>query len=375
MTLRIAVTADPYLPVPPTHYGGIERVIAFLVAGLVERGHDVTLVAHPESATPARLVPYGSHPHVGTIARAIELGQVGGWIWRHRRQLDVVHSFGRLAALAPVLTSRGLAKVQTYQRAEVPWTSVRRASHLAGQSLAFTACSTSVYRSGLDAPHGPQGEASRQKPMPRWTTVFNGVDVDRYQAVWRVEGHAPLMFLGRIEPIKGTHHAIAIARQAGRKLVIAGVHAESGPHADYFAREIRPHIDGDRVVYVGPVDDRLKGEWLGRAAALLMPIEWDEPFGIVMAEAFACGTPVIGFRRGSVPEVVREGINGYIVNCVADAANAVSALDRLDRSAIRADCEKRFGAGVIVDRYEDLYVEIYDRVRGRTRAEAMLRAS
>jgi len=147
--------------------------------------------------------------------------------------------------------------------------------------------------------------------------------------------------------------------------VIAGVVAESGPHAEYFAARIAPHIDGRDVVYVGPVNDEQKNHWLGRAAALLMPIEWHEPFGIVMAEALACGTPVIGFRRGSVPEVLRDGFNGFICDDVDQAAQQVSEVDGLDRCAIRADCETRFGAAAIVDAYERLYFEMRARVDRR----------
>ena len=120
--MRVLITADPYIPVPPLHYGGIERVIDVLVRELVRRGHDVTLVAHPDSRTPARLVPYGEPPHVGYRIRAKELVQVGSALWRERRDVDVVHSFGRLAALLPILPRRQLPKIQSYQRDGVPWT-------------------------------------------------------------------------------------------------------------------------------------------------------------------------------------------------------------------------------------------------------------
>jgi glycosyltransferase involved in cell wall biosynthesis len=275
----------------------------------------------------------------------------------------VIHSFGRLAALLPVLPRRTLPKIQTYQRDAVPWAGVGRAVRLAGPSIVFTGCSTSVYRrEPTDVRHG---EANAE-----WKTVFNGVDTDRYIAVRHVDSEAPLIFLGRIERIKGTHNAIAIARRAGRRLIIAGVHDTSGVHADYFTREIQPHVDGSQVCYVGPVDDEAKNRWLGESAALLMPIEWEEPFGIVMAEALACGTPVIGFPRGSVPEVVRDGVNGYIRDSVESAAAAVRTLDRLDRRIIRADCETRFSGRAIVDQYERIYTEMRSRLVSRLRADA-----
>ena len=280
--MRVLITADPYIAVPPVHYGGIERVIDVLVGELVRRGHDVTLVAHPGSHTPARLVPYGEPPHIGYRIRAKELMQVGSALWRERRDVDVVHSFGRLAALLPILPRRQLPKIQSYQRDGVPWTSVSHAVRLAGSSLVFTGCSSSVYRhKSLDGSRG--GE---------WRTVFNCVDLSTYTSRLSVAPDAPLVFLGRLDPIKGAHDAIAIARGAGRRLVIAGNRVTDGPDAGYFDARIAPHIDDVRVRYVGPVDDCQKNRLLGEAAALLMPIAWEEPFGIVMAEACACGTPV-----------------------------------------------------------------------------------
>ena len=359
--MRILITADPYIPVPPIHYGGIERVIDVLVHELVRRGHDVTLVAHPDSRTPARLVPYGEPPHVGYRIRAKELVQVGSALWRERRAVDVVHSFGRLAALLPILTRRHLPKIQSYQRDGVPWTSVARAARLAGSSLMFTGCSSSVYR------HRPFDRALNGE----WRTVFNCVDLTTYTPRLSVPADAPLVFLGRLDPIKGAHDAIAIARRAWRRLVIAGNRVTEGPDAGYFDARIAPHVDDVQVRYVGPVDDAQKNRLLGEAAALLMPIAWEEPFGIVMAEACACGTPVIAFARGSVPEVVRAGVNGFACESVDDAIAAVGSLDRIDRAAVRADCEARFSGAVVADAYESLYRELIDRVTSAAAARAV----
>jgi glycosyltransferase involved in cell wall biosynthesis len=346
--LRIAITADPYIPVPPRLYGGIERVIDLLVRGLVGRGHTVTLFAHPGSRTAAELVPYGVPPHIGLRARLGELWQVGATLWRRRSEWDVVHSFGRLAALLPILPLRRLPKVQSYQRDEVPWRGVKRATRLAGESIRFTACSSSVFRSRPD--HG--------RAAGRWMTVFNGVDVEKYEFVPHVLPDAPLVFLGRLERIKGVHHAIAIARGCGRRLVIAGNRVDDLAGRQYFAREVAPHLDGESIRFVGPVDDVTKNRLLGAAAALLMPVEWDEPFGIVMAEALACGTPVIAFRRGGIPEVVQDGVTGYVCRTVEEAVTAVGRLDGLNRVAARADCEERFSQKAVVDAYEALYREL-----------------
>jgi glycosyltransferase involved in cell wall biosynthesis len=341
--IRIAITADPYLPVPPELYGGIERIVDLLARGLAERGHEITVFAHPGSRTAGRLVPYGSPPHVGWRHRGLELLQLGAGLWTRRRGFDLIHSFGRLRALLPVLPQHGLAKIQSYQRG-VPWRGVSLAAAIAGDSLRFTACSDSMYRN--PPVHG--------RAAGRWHTVFNAVDQAKYCFVDRVAPDAPLVFLGRLDPIKGAHLAIEIARAAGRRLIIAGNRVDD---FGYFDDQIAPHLDTRWVSYIGAVNDAQKNALLGRAAALLMPVLWEEPFGIVMAEAFACGTPVIGFERGSLPEVVRDGVNGYLAASVAEAAAAVGSLGRIDRATVRADAEARFSRHAMVDAYEQLYRE------------------
>lgn len=346
--LRIALTADPYLPVPPSLYGGIERIVDLLARGLVARGHRVVLFAHPESRTAGELVPYGCPPHQGARRRTAELWQAGTGLLRRRHRFDLVHSFGRLAALAPVLPLRRLPKLQCYQR-EVPWRSVSLARRLSRGSILFAACSASLLRG-----HDPAS----------WRVVFNGVDLSRYRFASAIPPDAPLAFLGRLEPIKGVHLAIAIARASGRRLVIAGNRVETGSAAGYFDREIAPHLDGEAVRWIGPVDDAAKNGLLGSAAALLMPIQWEEPFGIVMAEALACGTPVIGLRRGSIPEVVREGVNGFVRDTAEEAAATVRLLPGLDRREVRRDCEARFSADALVSAYETVYRELLDGFPG-----------
>ncbi len=346
-SLRIGITVDPYIPVPPRLYGGIERVIDFLVRGLLERGHQVTIFAHPDSCTAAELVPYGVPPHFGIRPRLMELWQVGSILWRRRRNFDVIHSFGRLAALLPVLPLRRLPKIQSYQRDRVPWKGVKKAVFLAGSSICFTGCSTNLYRERHR--HGDFGG--------RWRTIFNGVDLTKYEFVSSVSEDAPLLFLGRLETIKGAHNAIAIAKAARRNLIIAGNKSSDGSNADYFNECIAPHIDGRQISYVGPLDDVQKNALLGSSSALLMPVEWEEPFGIVMAEAMACGTPVIGFARGSVAEVIRDGSNGFLCSTVEEGAKAVERIAQIDRSEVRADCEKRFSHFAVVDSYENLYHE------------------
>ena len=167
-----------------------------------------------------------------------------------------------------------------------------------------------------------------------WHLVYNGVDLSAFDFTKAVRPDAPLVFLGRIEHIKGTHLAIDVARKTGIPLVIAGNIAPE--HRAYFTGQVQPHIDGKLITFLGPVDDAQKNDLLGRARALLMPVLWEEPFGIVMAEAMACGTPVIGLARGAVPEIVEEGKTGFVcgdLDGLVTAANRVGAIDKPLRDA------------------------------------------
>ena len=338
--LRVVITADPDLPVPPRLYGGIERVIALLVDGLVARGHDVTLLAHRDSVVRGILIPYASAGR-GTRATMVNTAAIVRSVLGRRP--DVVHSFARLATLAPLLPWP-VRKVMSYQRAITP-RSVEWGRRLGRGTLTFVSCS----RRMLDGLPNPRG----------WRVIYNAVDLGAFAFVPSIAADAPLVFLGRIEHIKGAHVAIGVARRANRRLILAG-NVPAG-HQDYFDRSIRPHVDGDRVSYVGPVDDPAKRRILGGAAALLMPILWEEPFGIVMAEALACGTPVIGLSRGAVPEVIDHGRTGFVCRDEAEMVSAVEAVRTLDRHACRNAAEQRFSQRALVDAYEALYDELAAR--------------
>lgn len=343
--MRIVVTADPELPVPPVLYGGIERVVGSLVDGLVERGHEVALVAHPASRTGAALVPYsGQHSwrRSDTLWNAVTVARAY-LAWRPH----VIHSFGRLAYLAPLLPLR-LPKVMSYQR-PVTRSRVEWAHWVSRGSLRFTGCSHHLIEPVRD--------------VGDWRVLYNSVPTDRFEFAAAVQPDAPLVFLGRIEAIKGTHLAIEVARRSGRQLVIAGTVADE--HETYFREEIAPHVDGQAVVYVGPVDDAAKNEILSRAAALLMPVLWDEPFGIVMAEALACGTPVVGFARGAVPEVVHNGVTGFVCGSVDAMVEAVARSGALSREACRRTAEARFSVESLVSSCESMYESMQPRANVR----------
>ena len=189
--------------------------------------------------------------------------------------------------------------------------------------------------------------------------------LETYEWTAQVEADAPLVYLGRVEEIKGVHLAIEVARKSGRRLIIAGNVPKAEHHRRYFAEQIQPHVDGKTVEYVGAVDDVAKNQRLGRSAALLMPLLWEEPFGIVMAEALACGTPVIGLRRGSLPEIVQHGVNGFVCGSVEEMVRAVGRLPEIDRRDCRRIAEEKFSDRVIVEAYERLYREV---VKGRETA-------
>ena len=255
---------------------------------------------------------------------------------------DLVHSFSRLFYLGALLLRHRLPKVMSFQR-EPSGRTVRWAARLAGRSLVFTGCSEAISLRG------------RQRGG-HWETIHNFVDLASYEFSPTVPDDAPLVFLSRIERIKGAHTAIAACRQAGRRLILAGNHADDdSEHGRYWREEIVPHLGHDGVEYVGPVDDVQKNRLLGQAAAMIVPIEWEEPFGIVFAEALACGTPVISCPRGALPEIVRPGVDGFLVRDAEEAAAGIAQLTGLDRADCRARAESCFSKEVIVGQYEALY--------------------
>ena len=340
--MKVLVTADPEIPVPPVAYGGIERVVDLLVRALQKRGHRVGLVAHPASSCPAdeRFSWRGSRSNHGvdSLRNALLLsGALADF------QPQLLHSFSRLLYMLPQMR-RKLPKIMSYQRPPTA-RSVRWANRIAGGSLTFTGCSEYISRAG--APAGG-----------RWRAIHNPVDVDRMAFKATVPSGAPLVFLSRVERIKGAHTAIAVAKLAGRRLIIAGNHAASGPERRYWDELILPQLKPGVVEYAGEVNDTQKSDLLGQAAAMIVPVEWDEPFGIVFAEALSCGTPVISTPRGALPEIVTDGVEGFLVGSVEEACKAVGRLDQIDRHACRRRAVEHFSAAVIASNYERLYAEL-----------------
>jgi glycosyltransferase involved in cell wall biosynthesis len=345
--MQILLTADPELPVPPVTYGGIERIVADLVVGLRERGHTVGLVAHPDSTVPTDAF----YPWAGTTSQNVrDTVRNCRVLMRAVRsfQPEVLHSFSRLMYMLPLLPRR-LPKIMSYQR-NPSLRTTKWAHRIAGRTLRFTGCSEFICGVG-------------RRAGGNWDAIPNFVDTEKYKFQPSVPSDAPLVFLSRIEPIKGTHLAIEVAKRTGRRLVIAGNHAtDDGPNAQYWREQIEPHLGRDGIEYVGPVNDVQKNELLGRAAAMLVPVQWDEPFGIVFAESLACGTPVISCPRGALPEIVRDGKEGVLANTESELIAAVHKIPEINRADCRRRVEESFSAGVVVNRYEQLYSEV--SVRG-----------
>ncbi len=336
--MRIALTADPELPVPPILYGGIERVIDMLAHGLVARGHQVTVFAHPKFATAGKLISWQGRSSRSRIDTARNATMLARQVLAGR--FDLLHSFSRVAYLAPIL-ALPIPKLMTYQR-EISRRSIKLGHTLSRGTLWFSAISRSMMQHVAD--------------IGNWRLIFNGVPLSRYNFRPHPDPDAPLVFLGRIEEIKGPHLAIEVARRSGVPLIMAGTVPVE--HRSWYETRIAPHVDGKMVVYVGPVNDLQKNELLGHARALLMPIVWEEPFGIVMVEAMACGTPVLGLARGAVPEVVDHGVTGFVCGDVAGLAAAVARLGAIDRGACRARVERLFSDSVVVESYRAVYAEM-----------------
>lgn len=337
--MRILLTADPELPVPPKLYGGIERIVDLLVTELQARGHTVGLVAHRDSSCSAdRLFPW-----IGLRSQhKLDVLRNTATLWSAVRQFqpDLVHSFSRVLYLLPLLNSP-IPKVMSYQRQPSRRT-VSWGAKLAKSSLTFTGCSDYICR---------QGRAAGGV----WHPIHNCVELEKYTFQPTVADDAPLVFLSRVERIKGAHTAIAVAKRTGRRLLIAGNYGTIGEEGRYWQEEIVPHLGKDGIEYIGTVNDTQKNHLLGKAAAMIVPIEWEEPFGIVFAEALACGTPVISCPSGALPEIVRHGIDGYLVRNVEEACNAIAKLPEIERRNCRQRAEECFSASAIVAKYEQLY--------------------
>jgi len=347
--MKCLFVMDPYIKVPPDHYGGIERVVADVANTLARRGHEITLWAAPGSRVDGRVEPFGREGEWTRWSNVRNTLRLAGRFAAGGSRFDVVHNFGRLAYLSPIM-AHDVPKVQTYMRTVDP-ANMGTAARLGARRLHYTAVSAAIRDTGL--PGG--GE---------WSVIYNCAVPARYPfAADTNPRSAPLVFLGRLDRCKGAHHAITVAERLQRPLIIAGTISPIGAERAYFEEEIKPRIDGRLISYIGPVADDGKSDLLGRAAALLLPIEWEEPFPVVLPESMLCGTPLVAFRRGGVPEGIDHGRTGFLCDTVDEMIALVGRLHELDRRAVRAEAERRFSDEAIATEYETVYARLRDNGR------------
>ena len=333
--MRILLIMDPGIPVPPVLYGGHERLVYLFAEEYIKMGHEVTILAGPGSHCSGTTVTFGINDlNRSSSQRFKEIRFVWKYLRKNKNNFDLVHNFGRLFYLLPILNSP-VKKLMTYGR-PVAQKGIKMINALPNRNLVFTACSNYCVSTGNVAGN--------------WRTVYNAIDFSQYQLNEHVDDDAPLMFLGRLDKVKGLHNAITAAKATRNKLIIGGNIPTTPDNYEYYKTEIEPQIDNEQIKYLGALNDADKNKYLGQSKALLFPIEWDEPFGMVMIEAMACGTPVIAFNRGSVPEVVTPE-TGIRVDSLDEMIAAIKVIDSIDRKVCRQAAEKRFDVSVIAADY------------------------
>ncbi len=348
--LRVAMLAPPWIPVPPPGYGGVESVVGVLTEALVRRGHAVTLFCAPGSRSSAQVVPLleEAHPEeierslyeVDHVARAFEEIELAA----ENRRFDVVHDHCGFTALAMA------------DRLDTPLVHT-----LHGQFTVSTAAfyARHGHKAALVGISRPQ-LASAPTDLEPFGAIPNPIDI----GAWPLREHKDdyLLWIGRMTAEKGPHRAIAAARAAGVPLVLAGI-IQPGQQA-FFDREVAPHVDGERVRFVGEVGGSVKRSLFAGARALLMPIRWAEPFGMVMVEALACGTPVIAFPEGAACELVLDGQTGFLVEDESEMATAVGRLPCIAARACRAWVAEHCDVDVVAAAYELTYRSVAHQQAG-----------
>jgi len=340
--MRIAQVAPLRERVPPPSYGGIELVVSHLTDELVSRGHEVTLFASGDSQTLAKLEAVCEKalrldPNVSNYDayELLELSQV----YQRAAEFDLIHSHNGVLALA----SSALVTTPT----------VHTLHNSFNQDVA------KIYTHHYKQPYVSISDAQRKIDLNYVRTVYNGIDETSYSFIAEPENPQYLAFLGRLSPEKGPHHAIAVAKQTGWCLKMAGKIDEVD--TEFFEQEIAPHIDGKQIQYLGEVTHDEKAEVLGNAFATLFPITWQEPFGLVMIESMATGTPVIATNMGSVPEVISHGVTGFICQSHEEMASMIPKVMEVSRHDCRKYVENKFTISKMVDGYEAVYRQILEQ--------------
>lgn len=351
--LRIAQIAPLWITIPPLKYGGIERIVALLCDGLVERGHHVTLFASPGSRTKAELVSVFDKPllnagipwsnpiwNLRNLSKAFEAV--------NRGEFDIVHSHLDIWALffhnlsqAPVLHTMHNPLYRTNADAN-------KDDRL--RMFMEDATKTNIVFISQSA----KNQAMIDFPKERSRVIYNGINLDHF--TFNKKGSDHFVWIARVDKHKGIENAIAAAEKIGVKLLLAG--RIDPTQVGYFDAYIKPHLN-DKIQYVGELTEDQLSDFYGPAKGLLYPIEWEEPFGLVVAESMACGTPVIAYRRGSMPELIEDGKTGFVIDSDIDAlVDAMKKIDNLDRHIVRQSVEDKFSKEIMVANYEQAYYEL-----------------
>jgi glycosyltransferase involved in cell wall biosynthesis len=340
--MRVAQVTPLWEQVPPLAYGGTEMVVSLLTEELVRRGHQGTLFASGDSQTLARLEPgcdralrpLGVLPPAYAGYAQRQLAKAFG----QAHEFDIIHSHMDAAALAP--THRSQTPVVHTLHGPFSAASEQTFGQYRRQNLVSVSISQQRHELGLNYV----------------ATVYNAIAIDQFNFYPQPQNPPYLAFLGRMSEEKGPHLAIAIAKRTGWPLKMAG--KVDFENQEFFDREVAPHIDGKQITYLGEVSQALKKALMGYATATLFPITWPEPFGLVMAESMASGTPVIAMALGSAPEVVVHGKTGFLCRSVEDCVGAVGQLHQISRQACRDHVALNFGVERMVDGYEAVYREV-----------------
>lgn len=336
--MRIAQVAPLWERVPPPAYGGTELIVGLLTDELVRRGHEVTLFASGDSVTLAQLEAI--HPRSLRLDPEVKEAAIYDMLQMSRvyeqvQDFDIIHSHMGCTALP----YSKLVKTPTVHTLHGIFTPDNEKMFIQAKAQPFVSISNA--------------QRQTQLGLNYVATVYNGIDIDRHIFHPRPAEPPYLAFLGRLSPEKGTHLAIAIAKASGWRLKIAG--KVDIVDVEYFETEIKPQIDGTQIEYLGEADHEMKNELLGGAAATLFPITWREPFGLVMVESMAAGTPVIAFRLGSTAEVIKPGVSGFLCDTLDECVAAIPKAVELDRQKCRNYVVKQFSVKRMVDGYEAVY--------------------
>ena len=352
--MRIALIAPPFIPVPPRRYGGTELFVADLARGLTKLGHDVLLYANGESEIPVEvrwIYPTAQWPIKGEFSETLKEIRHSAWAVKDAaHDCDIIHVNSLFGLPHSDFTSVPVVLTIHHER---------------------VAALSEFYCHYPDVHYVAISDFQRRREtMPNLQTIHHGIDLSCYR--FRPDKQQYLSFLGRIAPIKGPHLAIAVAKRTGIPLKIAG---EIQPlFRDYFETEIEPHLDGKFIEYVGEADLEAKNELLGDSLAMLFPIQWNEPFGLVMIEAMACGTPVLALSGGSVEEVVHDGVSGFVCRSVDALVNRARDIETAIRpSTVRNYAEQHFSMERMASDYARLYAAI-SRSAGRVLAPEPVQA-